>query len=284
MSVQMQAAKRRIRSITATEKITSAMEMVAVTKLKVWEYRLLQNQQYRNMIEKILEDLLQGVNAEDSRFLMAPAEATRTFHVVFASDMGLCGSYNNAILSYANEKIHSQDTVLTIGKRSLRFFLRRDDIKLENQFVEAGSNIKMSTVLPLERTLETAFFSGNYREIVIHFNQYINSFETRPTSFTLFPLGGLNSLQAKPVIEPIGPIIEPDKKNFIDRFVPLYLQNVIYFTLMSAQVSEQSTRRMAMKQATDNANELLDDLNIRYNMARQAAITQEISELVSGSL
>lgn len=284
MSVQMQAAKRRIRSITATEKITSAMEMVAVTKLKIWEYRLMQNQQYRAMLNKILADLLLGVNAEDSRFLHAPNGATKTFHVVFASDMGLCGSYNNTILSYANERILAGDTVLAVGKRSKRYFVRRADIDVKNQFVEAGGSIKMATVLPLERTLETAFFSGEYQSVVFHFNQYINSFETRATSFTLFPLGGLDKKGRKNVNEPIGPVIEPDKKVFLDRFIPLYLQNVIYFTLMSAQVSEQSTRRMAMKQATDNANDLLDELNIKYNMARQAAITQEISELVSGSL
>lgn len=283
MSVQMQAAKRRIRSITATEKITSAMEMVAVTKLKVWDLRLQKNRQYRNLLEDILRDLLSGVVPEDSRFLSKNSESDRVLHLLFASDMGLCGSYNNAILTYTAQKLNPNDALVCIGKRGYRHFARREDITIIDDFVNVGSQIKMTTVLPLERMLESAFLSGQYREVVLHFNQYINSFEARPTSATIFPLGGVQESD-KPKVDPIGPIIEPDKPKFLDAFIPIYVQNALYYTLMSAQVAEQSSRRMAMKQATDNANELLDELNIKYNMARQAAITQEIAELVSGTL
>lgn len=283
MSVQLQNTKRRIRSIRATEKITSAMEMVAVTKLKVWEYRLLQNEKYRTCLAKVSDELLAGVKKEDSFLFRSPEGATKTFHVVFASDMGLCGAYNNAILSFAEQAIKSGDTVLTIGKRAYRYFYHREDITLISDFVEMGNEIKFLHVLPLERTLESAFRSGEFVAIKLHFNRYINSMTTRPNTETLLPLGE-EIASDEEGLEPLGPFIEPSKTEFIEQFVPLYLQNVLYFTLMSAEVAEQSTRRMAMKQATDNANDLLDELQIRYNMARQAAITQEISELVSGSL
>ncbi|MGI5881400.1 MAG: ATP synthase F1 subunit gamma [Syntrophomonadaceae bacterium] len=283
MSVQLQNTKRRIRSIKATEKITSAMEMVAVTKLKVWEYRLHQNEKYRTILAKVSKDLLSGVKREDSLYFRSPEGASKTFHVVFASDMGLCGAYNNTVLSFADEAIKSGDTVLTIGKRAYRHFAQRNDLMLIDEFVDIGGAIKFLHVLPLERRIESAFRSGEYQAIKLHFTRYINSMTTRPNTEVLLPIGGAIPFENEK-LEPIGPIIEPDKKGFIDEFIPLYLQNVLYFTLMSAEVAEQSMRRMAMKQATDNANDLLDELQIRYNMARQAAITQEISELVSGSL
>lgn len=309
MSVAMNVTKRRIKSIQSTAKITRAMGLVAVTRLKTWQRKFMVNRSFANQLSDIMFEAVRGVDRSKSNFLRLHTEANSVLHVVITSSLGLAGPYNNNILLSTMDKIGPNDEVVMIGKRGQRAF-KKANIETYDEFLDL--NISYDEIRKLGSYLFHQFESGKYERVVIHYTNYINSMTSEVKHVTLLPFGieesylspieldkrdqqllmdidededdelsgDLNqSLSAE-----IETLIEPNKELFFEQFVPIYLNNMLYAYILAAQVAEQSARRMAMDLATDNANEMIDDLMIKYNAARQAAITQEITEIVSGAI
>ncbi len=308
MSVAMNVTKRRIKSIQSTAKITRAMGLVAVTRLKTWQRKFMVNRSFANQLSDIMFEAVRGVDRSKSSFLRLHTEASAVLHVVITSSLGLAGPYNNNILLSTMDKIGPSDEVVMIGKRGQRAF-KKANIATYDEFLDL--NISYDEIRKLGSYLFHQFESGKYERVVIHYTNYINSMTSEVKHVTLLPFGieesylspieldkrdqellsnidedtddssseFLESLSAE-----IETLIEPNKELFFEQFVPIYLNNMLYAYILAAQVAEQSARRMAMDLATDNANEMIDDLMIKYNAARQAAITQEITEIVSGAI
>lgn len=282
MSVQMQATKRRINSIVATRKITSAMELIAVTKLQRWQKYFYSSDKFTESFKTILNEYQKLEIKIESPYFLENKESSGILHVILTSNLGLCGAYNNNLIQYVQDKIKKDDTVLVIGKRGYREIKKTHD-NIITSFINIGDDLSYDTVLKLGRLFTTRYKLKKDHQVQIHYTHYINSLTSEPRSITLLPLRNeTNELEPKEKLAPF-PIVEPDASLFLEELIPLYINALIMKVLIAAQVSEQSARRNAMEAATDNATDLIDELMIQYNTARQAAITQELTEVLGGS-
>ena len=198
--------------------------------------------------------------------------------MVINSNLGLCASYNSNIFAFVNNNLNKEnDVLMTIGiKGELNY--ERAGFELLKEYSSLNEKLEYLDVVKLGRFLHSEFMNGKYKTIKLLYTKYINSLRFEPTLITLFPLGE----QEKNNSYGFGPIYDPNLKTLIDELVPIWLTSSLYQKLIESTVSEQASRRTAMENANDNADELIDKLTIEFNKARQAAITQEITEVVGG--
>ncbi len=268
--------KRRINSIKATKKVTKAMEMIATTRLKTWKDILSQTRQYTEAILKVVHHHL--VTIDNIHLpLFQENEVDTSLHIVITSSLGLCGSYNYNMYQYIEEQVPKDDEIVIIGEKGMRYFKRL------NRRIHTGhvQLLKMNEadIRHLSRFILESFTAKKYRQVNIVYTKFVNSLQSMPMSLTLLPLVTGEIKEDKSY----GPLIEPSVNEVLEALLPFYLNNVIYATLTEAMVSEQSARRLAMEKASDNADDLIEELELIYNKMRQAAITQEIAEIIGGS-
>lgn len=279
MSVAMQVTKRRITSIKATSKITKAMKLVAITKLKVWQRRYEENKHFSDDFIELMQNTVNTDEEITSPYFEEQVEAEGDLHVIITSSLGLCGSFNNAIYSKVESLLQPTDTLIIVGRRGHRHFQDTSYAKIEN-FIDLG--IDFDETRFLASFIRHAYAEKKYRRVFVHYTEYLNSLASRVNSEQLLPLkrkkdANLTSENLHP-----GAIVEPTREEFFISLLPIYINSRLYSFLLASQVSEQSARRNAMEQATKNADDLIDRLMIEYNTARQAAITQEITEVIAG--
>lgn len=280
MSVQMQATKRRINSIVATRKITNAMELIAVTKLNRWKRHMFSSAQFSRNLHDILYKIVLKHQHLDNKYMYENENAKGDLHIIITSNLGLCGAYNNNILQYAIPKIKENDTVVIVGRRGYRA-IKREKVNLITDYIEVGEKLSYDHTKSLGRFVLSRFNKKLDRRIFVHYTKYISSLKSETLTEQLLPLQ--KPEETKNDVPEVLMIIEPGHDEFLNEFIPLYINGVILDIFINAQVSEQSARRNAMETATDNATELIDELTIQYNTARQAAITQEITEVIGGA-
>lgn len=270
--------KRRISSIRATKKVTKAMEMIATTRLKKWKDTMKETRRYTEAMLGIVRDHL--VNADTVELpYFKQNEAPHRLHIVVTSSLGLCGSYNYNIYEFVENNIPLDDEIIIIGEKGMRYY-RHGDRKIRTGHVQL-SKINDADINHLAKFALKHFLEGDYASIHIVYTKFINSLQTKPETLKLLPLEPVDDTK---VIDPgFGPLIEPSPKEVISALIPFYLNNVIFATLTEAMVSEQSMRRTAMENASDNADDLIEKLQLEFNKMRQAAITQEIAEIIGGS-
>lgn len=268
--------KRRIKSIASTKKITKAMELVATVKLKKSKDTMDNILEYLNTMERIIITLSSGNNDDSIIELEEFKDATSTLYLVVTSSLGLCGGYNYNVFKFLNSKITSNDKVVTIGTKGLTRF-SHDNLDVEDEFVGILDHIDYLKVKNLINYLINEYRSGKYKRIVLISTMYKNSLTFIPTEYQLLPL---KKREEKLTGETL---FEPSRDEVLSLVIPKYLNTYLYGRLVEAGVCEQAARRNAMDSATDNAEELLDKLQIEYNKVRQGAITQEITEVVAGA-
>ena len=268
--------KRRIKSIASTKKITKAMELVATVKLKKSKDTMDNILEYLNTMERIITTLSSGNNDDSIIELEEFKDATSTLYLVVTSSLGLCGGYNYNVFKFLNSKITSNDKVVTIGTKGLTRF-SHDNLDVEDEFVGILDHIDYLKVKNLINYLINEYRSGKYKRIVLISTMYKNSLTFIPTEYQLLPL---KKREEKLTGETL---FEPSRDEVLSLVIPKYLNTYLYGRLVEAGVCEQAARRNAMDSATDNAEELLDKLQIEYNKVRQGAITQEITEVVAGA-
>ena len=277
MAQALNKTKRRIASVKSTKKITEAMELVATVKLKKFKNKMETNQFYVREIENIISHLFGVLGDEDNPY-QKNGKGEKNLVVVINSNLGLCASYNSNVFNFVNSNLDkNKDILMTIGiKGELNY--EKEGFTLIKEYSSLNEKLDYLDVVKLGRYLHSEFISGKYNTIKLIYTEYINSLRFEPTLVTLFPL---NKEGEAPGFE-YGPIYDPDLKTLIDELVPVYITSSLYQKLIESTVSEQASRRTAMENANDNADELIDKLTIEFNKARQAAITQEILEVVSG--
>lgn len=277
MAQALNKTKRRIASVKSTKKITEAMELVATVKLKKFKNKMEANQFYVREIEDIISHLF-GVLGDEENPYNKEGKGDKNLVVVINSNLGLCASYNSNVFSFVSKNLDkSKDKVMTIGiKGEVNY--EREGFEVNKEYSFLNDKLDYSDVVKLGRLLHSEFIKGTYKSIKLVYTRYINSLRFEPTLVTLFPL----NKEGDKASFGYEPLYDPNLKTLIEELVPIYITSSLYQKLIESTVSEQASRRTAMENANDNADELIDKLTIEFNKARQAAITQEITEVVAG--
>ena len=279
MAQSLHKTKRRIASINSTKKITKAMELVSTVKLKKFRRLMENNEQYSNEIAALIQALFARLNDEEIIYTKEQ-KAEKDLYVVLHSNFGLCAGYNNNLFNFVKENVNKESSVLFLVGTKSQHIYREEGYKTNEDLLHVADQVSTSEIMKLGRTLTNHFVNGHYRSIHLIYTHYVNSLKFVPCDLVLFPL--VNDRQAPDFRYP--PIFDTYVKTLIDELVPVYINAILFQKVVESIVSEQTARRTAMENATDNADELIDQLTIEYNKARQAAITQEINEIVSGQL
>lgn len=279
MAESKQALRSRIKSVNSTRKITKAMEMIANAKLFRLRNKMESNRIYAKKLEGTVKDIVQNTIELDNP-LLVPNGVNKKFVIVFCSDLGLCGGYNQNVLKKIKEVVNKDDLVYLIGS-SLNSALKEAGYKPENKEIIHTDTLSFQDLKEIVETGVEKYLNKEVGGVDIIYTQFINTMTFEAEVDTLLPFSVKK--EKKEEHEQIETLFEPDPATILDYLVPLMISNVAYSDWMESAVSEQGSRRMAMKTATDNADELSEELLLEYNKARQAAITQEITEIVGGS-
>lgn len=277
MAGNLNKTKHRIASINSTKKITKAMELVSTVKLKKFKNVMLKNELYSNELKSLTCTLFSRLDDEENKYTKLN-DAEKDLIIVVSSNLGLCAGYNNDIYHYVEQNFDKNEVVIIpIGMKGDSYF-KKNGFALNEEFVSLNEKINYLDITRLGKTVLSYFENKKYRSIKLVYTKYVNSIKFVPNTLSLFPLE-IENVNDSTLIEPL---YDPDLKTLIDNLVPLYVNINLYQKIVESQVCEQASRRNAMENATDNADELISTLTLEYNKARQAQITQEISEVIAG--
>jgi len=276
--------KNRIVGVKSTQKITRAMKMIATAKLRGAQQRIVGARPYANKIGEMLSRL-----AADDSLQTNPFFATRTVKkicvVVITADRGLCGAFNTNIVreatSYINEEIKNENSVsvFTLGKKATEYFSRRN-YTIEGKIVGLFSTLEYQSTLQLYNDLVPKYLNGEIDKIVLVYNEFVSMIQQRIVKVQLLPIPFISENKEK---VSSNYIFEPDQLSIFQSLIPKHLKVQLWRALLESNAAELSARMTAMDNATTNAQELIRSLNLTYNKERQAAITKEILEIVSGA-
>ena len=278
--VSSKEIKNRIRSMESTKQITKAMEMVAASKLRRAQAQVLNSRPYFEILYSTINDIVDS-NRDFSSPYLQKREGNRVMYIVIAGDRGLAGGYNSNILKLVQSQIQDKDAkVLPIGKKAVDFFKFRKTPMLTEAYAEAAS-ISIGDCFSIAKQLSKAFLAGQFDEIHVAYTNFVSVLSQTPATLRMLPLLRTETGREGTVSTDI--LYEPDSVEVFDAIVPEYLGGILYGALCESRAAEQAARRTAMDSATQNAEDMIADLSLKFNRARQAAITQEITEIVAGS-
>ena len=276
--VSTKEIKTRIRSMESTKQITKAMEMVAASKLRRAQAQVLNSRPYFEILYNAINDIVDS-NQDFSSPYLVKRPVKKVMYIVIAGDRGLAGGYNSNILKLVQAEIEGKDAmVLPIGKKAVDFFRARKVEALTENYALA-SDITLGDCFSIAKQLSKAYLQGQFDEIHVAYTNFVSVLSQTPATLRLLPLIRAD-VQGKPSAEIV---YEPGCEEVFDAIVPEYLGGILYGALCESRAAEQAARRSAMDSATQNADDMIADLSLKFNRARQAAITQEITEIVAGS-
>ena len=280
MGQSTQALRTRIKSVNSTRKITKAMEMIANAKLFRLRSMMESNRIYAGRLKETVEEIVSNNPEVESKYIKETT-GDRTVSVVFTSDLGLCGGYNQNILKYCRDHLRKEDPIFLVGTSTYRLFneegfnlLNKEPISCDKITFQELKDIIIDGI---------HLYQDNEVDIVqIIYTKFVNTMSFKPDVDVLLPCKSEEFIR-KPGELYVDTLFEPSATKILDELIPMMIQDVAYADWMESTTSEQGSRRVAMKTATDNADELSSELLLEYNKVRQANITQEITEIVGGS-
>jgi len=279
MSVATNKIKGRIKSVTGAYKVTSAMKLVSTVKLKKWKNKMLSNIEYVNGIKETTDLLLKYAKKKDkSPFIEINENTNKRLLIIISSTLGLCGAYNTNIFKVADISLTKDDDAIILGKKGIAHYCNGEATLIDG-FDNYSSVDDKKMVNKLTSYVLKAYQDKKYASVHIIYSEYKNSLVFLAKSYKLLPL----SVENKDEDVGYGPIIDPSSQKVMDKLIPFYLSSVFYSKLLESEVCEQASRSNAMENATNNAKDILQELTIEFNKARQASITQEIIEIVGAS-
>jgi F-type H+-transporting ATPase subunit gamma len=282
--------RTRITSVKKTKQITSAMKLVAAAKLRRASERATAARPYRDQLENVLRRVAAVAGDDLDEPLLKPREEVKkVLVVVLTSDRGLCGPFNNALLRNANEWLTEKRKsgcaidVRVYGRKGQAFF-KRMKTELADQVTDYGKTPKMQLVDPLTRSAVAGFVDGQYDEVWLVYNRFVNTLVQKPTYDKVLPLSVDRGAQpAEGADANLEYRYEPAAPQIIGELLPLFLQTLVLGAFLETEAGFYAAQMTAMDNATRNASDLIDRLTLEYNRARQAAITKELIEIVSGA-
>lgn len=282
-SADMQDIKRRLRSVTSIEHITNAMKLVSAAKLRRAKNVFENTQEYFHFVTQSINEIFNYKDEIPSKYLAGVREIDKTCYVLITSNRGLAGSFNSSIIREAEKEMSTKtDTpcLVCIGSKGRDYFSRRN-YEIIAEHMAPPENTAFEEVEAIIAPIINLYEKGEIDEVVLISTSFVSSLEQRVKTTKLLPLEMEKNPYALPIEKEVD--YEPSVEDVFDYLVPKYVEIMIYGAIVESATCEHAARRIAMENATDNANTMIEDLNLYYNRARQAAITSEITEIVSGA-
>ena len=281
MAANMKAVKLRIKSVQSTMQITKAMELVASSKLRKAKERAEVCRPYFETMHQTLVDIAQG-NTDFSSVYARESGNEKCCYVLIAGDRGLAGGYNTNLFKCLEAASVNQDfLVLPIGKKAVEYSKRNGFACVTESFGEIA-DVSVADCFEMANLLCGEFKKGEFGHIDLCYTKFVSMLSQQPSAIPVLPLKDLTDKQDTKSIRNLI-LYEPDASEVFDAIVPEYLAGLIYGAVCESVASELAARRTAMEAATNNAEAMIEKLNLHYNRARQASITQEITEIVGGA-
>ena len=278
--VSTKEIKNRIRSMESTKQITKAMEMVAASKLRRAQAQVVSSRPYFEILFSTIHEIVDS-NRDFSSPYLCKREVKKTAYIVIAGDRGLAGGYNNNVFKMVMSEIKDKDVqVLPIGKKAVDYFRSHNVPVLTTNYATA-EDVSIGDCFSVAKNLCKRYLAGEFDEIHVAYTNFVSVLSQTPSTLRLLPL--LRHETGKEGTMQSDMLYEPDATEVFEAIIPEYLGGVLYGALCESRASEQAARRTAMDSASQNADEMIADLSLQFNRARQAAITQEITEIVAGS-
>ena len=269
----------RITSIGSTMKITSAMKMVSAAKLKKAQDAIVQMRPYASKLTEILQKASSTLDSSENAYGEV-RDTNRTRLVVITSNRGLCGAFNSSVVKKAKALMTDSNddfSIVAIGKKAGDAF--KDDARLVERNPELWDNIGFEAASEYAQKLMDGYLAGEFDKVVLVYNAFRNAAVQEPTAEQMLPI----SMEVDGPVDTTEYLYEPTKSEILEDLIPTSLKTQFFASLLDANASEHGARMTAMHKATDNAKALQGDLKLEYNKARQAAITNEILEIVGGA-
>lgn len=279
----MKAIKRRIKSVESTMQITKAMELVSSSKLRRAKERAEQAVPFFNLLYQTMSEIASDAVGFHSAYTEL-RETGAALLVIMAGDRGLAGGFNLNVFKLANRRIEElkaqgrEVVLMTVGKKASEHYAKTN-CKILGTFDNVGETITTYTALDMSEHIKELFDQGHLASVEIFFTNMVSPISQEARQMQAIPVPNLERASGLQSLTNY----EPSPEAVFNSLIPQYLAGILYCTIVDTYASEQAARRMAMENATDNAQEMIDELSLKYNRARQASITQELTEIVSGA-
>ena len=283
MAANMKEIKERIDSVQNTSQITNAMNIVSSTKFKRFQVLTLKSRNYARAVNEAFDNLVASLTGNKFVIFDGKSEVKRVGIIVMTSDRGLCGSFNsNTFRRLENMKKKFQKegkevSVVTIGRKAKEYCKNRD-INVDSEYTQMIPETMFETGKNISEDVVQFYLNDFYDEVYMIYSKFVSAIEYNIQVEKLLPIEKKEGLPTKEYI------FEPSEEEVLNSFVPQVLNIKLYQSLLENSASEHSARMSAMKQANDNASEMIKNLEVQYNRERQGQITQELTEIISGSL
>ena len=277
--------KTKIKSVQNTRKVTRALEMVSASKIRKAQDRMKASRPYARAMKQVIGHLAQANSEFQHPYLVERKDIKRVGYVIVSSDRGLAGGLNNNLFRKLLGEIRNwqqqgvEVDVVTIGQKATVFF-RRIKVDMLASVTHLGDTPQVDQLVGVIKVMLDAYSSGKVDKVFLVYNDFVNTMTQRAAFDQLLPLPASDTAVAH---HDWDYIYEPDAQTVLEHVLTRYIESLVYQAVMENVASEHAARMVAMKAASDNATKMIDSLNLIYNKARQAAITQEISEIVGGA-
>lgn len=281
----MRDIKRRIRSVQSTRQITKAMTMVAAAKLRRAQERAEGSRPYTEKMSEVIASIAARIDVVEHP-LLEVREVKKTGYVVITSDQGLAGGYNSNLLRQLSQTIKQRHKtkdeyeIFVIGKKGSEY-LKRREYPVVAEILDLSDNPTFAQIKSISNRVVKMYSESVFDEVYLYYNEFVSTITQVPTEKKLLPLTEIESGEAESMDSYIE--FEPSAEEVLATLLPRYAETLIYSALLNAKASESGARMTAMDSATNNADEMVDSLTLTYNRARQASITQELTEIVAGA-
>ena len=276
--------RNRIKSVKSIQQVTKAMKMVAAAKMRRAQENMEQARPYTSQLSSMLDSLILEINRSILPELQERETVNRKLFVVITADRGMAGAFNTNVLKVAQRAIDEfgkdNSDLICIGKKGISFFKNRD-YKIHAEYVDFWGDLNFQHASEMGKLIVSRFISGENDQVQVIFNQFINVGKQEVINDTFLPLSYEPSEDSIPIAA--DRIFEPSKEDVVKALVPRYLNTQVWQYLLESYASEQAARMLAMENATSNAQDMIKDLTLQFNKARQSAITTEMLEIVSGA-
>lgn len=279
----MSDIKRRIRSVNSMEHITNAMKLVSAAKLRKAKNTYEKTQEYFHYITESIEEIFHNTSEVPDKYLKGNRELKKTCYIIITSNRGLCGSFNSNVIKEAAEEIKSdpeEPVIVAIGSRGKEYFEKRG-YDIASEYMLPPENISFLETHDISKPIIDLYDAGEIDEVVLIHTSFVSSLEQKVKNLTILPFEVITDPELIHLDKEVD--YEPSVEEVFNYLVPKYVEIMVYGAIVESAACEHAARRIAMENATENAREMMEKLSLFYNRTRQAAITNEISEIVGGA-
>jgi F-type H+-transporting ATPase subunit gamma len=293
MSGKLKEVRERIKSVQSTQQITKAMKMVSASKLRRAQMAITEMRPYANRLDKMMKNIVTNLEGDINSPFVNVREPKKIAIVVITSNRGLCGAFNTNIIkeailkvehSYSSQRASNNLSLIFIGKKGYDVLKKKyPDCKLVKEYIDLYSDLSFDNISKASQMLMDNFISGEFDIVDVCYGQFKNAGVQEPKAVCFLPVTAIEKKETKTAKGKADYIFEPDKEGLLAELIPSILQTTFQKFVLDNHASEHGARMTAMDNATTNAEELMKELKINYNKARQEAITKELSEIVGGA-